>query len=125
VLLSWSPCSSSKQAWKPCLPSFPLLHPHRENSELIWHYSLSLFPGTHKECPPRGSDFDHVWMQFQLFFFSLFIRYFLHLHFQCYPKSPQYSPTPLPYPPTPTSWPWCSSVLRHTKFAQPMGLSFH
>jgi hypothetical protein len=32
---------------------------------------------------------------------------------------------PLPYPPTPTSWPWHSSVLRHIKFARPMGLSFH
>ena len=31
---------------------------------------------------------------------------------------------PLPYPPTPTSWPWCSPVLRHIKFARPMGLSF-
>jgi hypothetical protein len=30
---------------------------------------------------------------------------------------------PLPYPPTPTSWPWCSPVLRHIKFARPMGLS--
>ena len=27
---------------------------------------------------------------------------------------------PLPYPPTPTSWPWCSPVLRHIKFAWPM-----
>jgi hypothetical protein len=29
-----------------------------------------------------------------LFFFPLqiFIRYFLHLHFKCYPKSPLYSP---------------------------------
>jgi hypothetical protein len=30
---------------------------------------------------------------------------------------------PLPYPPTPTSWPWYSPVLRHIKFARPMGLS--
>jgi hypothetical protein len=40
-------------------------------------------------------------------------------------KSPIPSPPPLPYPPTPTSWPWCSPVLRHIKFARPMGLSFH
>ena len=33
-------------------------------------------------------------------------------------KSPIPS-SPLPYPPTPTSWPWCSSVLRHIKFARP------
>ena len=39
-------------------------------------------------------------------------------------KSPIPSP-PLPYPPTPTSWPWRSPVLRHIKFARPMGLSFH
>jgi hypothetical protein len=32
---------------------------------------------------------------------------------------------PLPYPPTPTSWPWRSPVLKHIKFATPMGLSFH
>jgi hypothetical protein len=53
------------------------------------------------------------------------IRYFLHLHFQCYPKSPPYPPPPLPFPPTPTSWPWHSPVLRHIKFAIPRGLSFH
>jgi hypothetical protein len=27
------------------------------------------------------------------FFFNFFIRYFPHLHFQYYPKSPQYTPT--------------------------------
>jgi hypothetical protein len=31
------------------------------------------------------------------FFYLFFIRYFLHLHFQCYPKSPPY---PLPHSPT-------------------------
>ena len=57
-------------------------------------------------------------------FFSFFIRYFLHLHFKCYPKSPLYPPpTLLPYPPTPTSWPWSSPVLGHIKFARPRGLS--
>jgi hypothetical protein len=60
------------------------------------------------------------------FFKIIFIRYFPHLYFQCYPKSPPYPhPPPLPYPPTPTSWPWRSPVLRHIKFARPMGLSFH
>jgi hypothetical protein len=49
-----------------------------------------------------------------------FIRYFLHLHFKCYPKSPLYPPPALlPYPPTPTSWPWLSPVLGHIKFARP------
>jgi hypothetical protein len=46
--------------------------------------------------------------KFIFFFFPIFIRYLLHLHFQCYPKSPLYPPhLLLPYPPTPTSWPWC------------------
>ena len=39
-------------------------------------------------------------------------------------KSPIPS-NPLPYVATPTSWPWRSPVLRHIKFASPMGLSFH
>jgi hypothetical protein len=41
----------------------------------------------------------------------IFMRYFLHLHFKCYPKSPLPSPTLLPYPLAPTSWPWHSPVL--------------
>jgi hypothetical protein len=46
---------------------------------------------------------------FSFFFFQIFIRYFLQLHFKCYPKSPLYHPHALlPYPPIPTSWPWCS-----------------
>jgi hypothetical protein len=53
----------------------------------------------------------------------LLIRYFLHLHFKCYPKSSPYPPSPFPYPPTPTSWPWHSPVLRHIKFARPRSLS--
>jgi hypothetical protein len=63
------------------------------------------------------------YFKFVLYFL---IRYFLHLYFQCYPKSPppNTTPTTLP-PPTPTSWPWHSPVLRHIKFARPMGLSFH
>jgi hypothetical protein len=39
-------------------------------------------------------------------FLNFFIRYFLHLHFKCYPRSPLYTPHALlPYPLTPTSWP--------------------
>jgi hypothetical protein len=37
-------------------------------------------------------------------------------------KSPIPHPL-LPYPPTPTSWPWCSPVLGHIKFARLRGLS--
>jgi hypothetical protein len=33
-------------------------------------------------------------------------------------------PHALPPPPTPTCWPWRYPVLRHIKFARPMGLSF-
>jgi hypothetical protein len=38
------------------------------------------------------------------------------------PKVPH--TTPCPYPPTPTSWPCCSLVLRHIKFARQRGLSY-
>ena len=59
------------------------------------------------------------------FAYSFFIRYFPHLHFQCYPKGPPYPPPPpIPYPPTPPFWPWRSPVLGHIKFACQMGLSF-
>jgi hypothetical protein len=52
------------------------------------------------------------------------IRYFLYIHFKCYPKSSLYPPPALlPYSPTPTSWPWHSPVLGHIKFARPRGLS--
>jgi hypothetical protein len=67
-------------------------------------------------------------LNFILFFTThfnfFFIRYFLHLHFKCYPKSPLYlPPTLLPSPPTLTFWPWHSPVLGHIKFARPRGLS--
>jgi hypothetical protein len=39
-------------------------------------------------------------------------------------KVPHILPHPFPHPPTPTSWPCRSHVLRHIKFARPMGLSF-
>jgi hypothetical protein len=58
-------------------------------------------------------------------FFPIFNRYFLHLHFKCYPEIPLYAPPALlSYPPTPTSWPWHSPVLGHIKFGRPRGLSF-
>jgi hypothetical protein len=80
---------------------------------------------------------------FCFFFNIIFIRYFLYLHLffiylfifllgiyfiyisNAIPKVPHILPHPLPHPPTPTSWPWHSPVLRHIKFARPMGLSFH
>jgi hypothetical protein len=55
----------------------------------------------------------------------IFIRYFLHLHFRCYPQSPLYPPPALlPNPPTPASWPWHSPVLGHMIFTRPSSHSF-
>ena len=52
--------------------------------------------------------------------------YLPHLHFKCYSKSSPYPLSPhSSTKPTPTSWPWCSPVLRHIKFAKPVGHSFH
>jgi hypothetical protein len=45
--------------------------------------------------------FSEIQLLGQLIYF--FIRYFLHLHFKCYPKSPLYHPPPTPCPaPQPT-----------------------
>jgi hypothetical protein len=66
---------------------------------------------------------DHK-ISFLFYFILFFIRYFLYLHFKCYPESSLYPPPALlPYPPTPTSWPWHSPVLGHIKFARSRGLS--
>jgi hypothetical protein len=66
----------------------------------------------------------HTFLNIQLIFFNIIIiGYLFHLHIQCYPKSPPHPPTSTP--PTTQSWPWRSTVLRHTKSAWPMGLSFH
>jgi hypothetical protein len=73
---------------------------------------LQLFD-TALEYPVSGLSFSFLC-------FNFFIRYFLHLHFKCYPQSPLYPPPALlPYLPTPTSWPWQSPVLGHF-----MGLAF-
>ena len=48
------------------------------------------------------------------------IRYFLHLHFKCYPECPLYPPHALlPNPPTPASWHWHSPVTGHIIFSRP------
>jgi hypothetical protein len=55
-----------------------------------------------------------------------FLFYFLlGIYFICISNAIPKVPHMLPHSPTPTSWPWRSPVLRHIKFAQPMGLSFH
>jgi hypothetical protein len=70
-------------------------------------------------------DLSLCFISFFLYFFKFFYWVFSSFTFPMLSqKSPIPSP-PLPYPHTPTSWPWCSPVLRHIKFAWPMGLSFH
>ena len=70
-----------------------------------------------------GNQFHFLLGIFSFFF----IRYFLYLHFRCYPlswfplwKTPISSPLPLlTNPPTPTSWPWHSPILGHRTFTGP------
>ena len=59
--------------------------------------------------------------QFFSFFFK--IGYFLHLNFQCYPKSAPY-PSPHPLYTHSHFLALAFPVLRHIMFARPMGLSF-
>ena len=68
-------------------------------------------------------EFDFL-IDFLLLLF--FIRYFLYLHFKCYPFS-QFPlqkfhiqhPQLLPNPPTPASWLWHSPILGHRTFTRP------
>jgi hypothetical protein len=90
-----------------------------------WNWS-SIYPTPYmlnsKNFSQYHANFNFHIIYF-LYIFNLFlIRYFLHLHFKCYPKSLP-DPPPLPYPPTPTSWPWHSPALRHIKFAKPRSFS--
>jgi hypothetical protein len=76
------------------------------------------------EAPPHQTSSLHrapSLFFFPLFsFFSFFIRYFLHLHFKCYPEGPLYPPPTLFFnPPTPASWPWHYPVLGHMIFPRP------
>ena len=50
--------------------------------------------------------------------------YFIYIS-NAIPKFPHTLHHPLPHPPTHTSWAWRSPVLKHIKFAQLLGLSFH
>jgi hypothetical protein len=70
----------------------------------------------------RENCYDEILYNHFLSFFQFVIRYFLHLHFKRYPKSPLY-PTMLPYPSNPASWPWHSPILGRIKLARPRGLS--
>jgi hypothetical protein len=50
----------------------------------------------------------------------IFIRYFLHLYFKCYPQSPLYPPPALlSNPLTPTFCPWHTPVLGYMIFTKP------
>jgi hypothetical protein len=66
--------------------------------------------------------FIFIFIFYFLFYFLLGI-FFIYIS-SAIPKVPHTLP-PLPYLPTPTTWPWRSPILRHIKFARPMGLSFH
>jgi hypothetical protein len=107
-----------------------------------WQYTTSHFLPPHSSIKSRLKNISFgepgrsiMWRYFHFFYFFfhfILIRYFLHLHFQCYPPNPPYSPKHLPptqpTPPhththTPTSWPWLSLVLGHIKFARPRGLA--
>ena len=70
------------------------------------------------------SPFGSFLFFFFFFFFQFSIRYFLHLHFKCYPESFLYPPRPNPAPlPTHSHFlALVSPVLRHIKFARPRGL---
>ena len=56
---------------------------------------------------------------FIFFFFQFLLGIFFLYISNAIPKVPH----TLPYPPTTTSWPWCSPVLGHIKFARPRDLS--
>jgi hypothetical protein len=79
-------------------------------------------PRTWEISPPSQIFFNFFLQKLEVFFFYIFIRYFLHLHFKCYPESPLYPPhrhALLPNPSTPASWPWHSPVLGHIIFTRP------
>jgi hypothetical protein len=74
-------------------------------SILYWIEKLSFLYYTMFGLPEVYSEVLHLFLSEQLlysfFLFAMplkkFVRYFLHLHFQCYPKYPPYPPpTPLP-----------------------------
>jgi hypothetical protein len=123
--LSQLRCTSQSQSWEHLLGSWCHLLAN-SHSVLRGEYHLWF---TDVAASSKAWVLLHAWfspfsmdVKFFCVCWNFFIRYFTHLHFKCYPKSPPFSP-PLPYPPTPTSWPWCFPVLRQIKFAGPRGLS--
>jgi hypothetical protein len=89
---------------------------------MSWSFAIKAFRRQRQELHCEQASQNNS--RFFLFFFL--IRYFLHLHFQCYPKSPPCSPPALSYShPHSHFLALAFPVLRHIKFARPMGLSLH
>jgi hypothetical protein len=65
---------------------------NRENSKYNFHKCTHSSDLLHSGWP--------LLVTFLSFYYYFLIRYFLHLHFQCYPKSPPYPPHPLTTLPT-------------------------
>jgi hypothetical protein len=113
--------------------SFPMISqkspkPYPNSLPTHSHILALAFPctGTHKVClsnVPLLKCFHFKVLNFFFKFFlkNIFIRYFLYLHFKCYPpswfplrKPPIPSPLPLhTHQPTPASWPWHSHTQEH------------
>ena len=90
---------------------------------------LPRLPGAcHPRCYSSKGQISYMsfgWSEKSSFIIFLLLGiYFIYIS-NAIPKVPYTLPHPLPHPTTPTSWPWHSPLLRHIKFAQPMGLSFH
>jgi hypothetical protein len=65
-------------------------------------FTETLFIGIYDFSTPNNDHWHRIkWAHMDIFphiFFSIFIRYLAHLHFQCYTKIPPYPPTPTPLP---------------------------
>jgi hypothetical protein len=79
----WGVCVGA--SWRPEGIIFPEATAKGACSHPTWVLSTNCHPPEH---------------YYSLFFFQIFSRYFLHLHFKCYPESPLYPPTRPAPPPT-------------------------
>jgi hypothetical protein len=57
--------------------------------------------GGHFSSKPHKGGCHHLLAFIYIYILNIFIRYFPHLHFQCYPKSPPYPPPHSPTHPLP------------------------
>jgi hypothetical protein len=92
-----------------------------------WHAQRWYHPQLSEHLPSiiNQENTLHTRLKFNLFFPYFLLGIYFNYISNAIPKVTHTLLHPLPYPPTPTSWPWLSPVLRHIKFARPMGLSFH